>query len=102
MADLARQLEQLARAADLTAGRIPVDVTAAARGVLQLSWAGAARPLPNDAPTPWQARWDEYALQNEEAVSVFNDAVAQYNAAIAQFPANLLAWTFGFKAARGL
>ena len=79
-----------------------VAALAAARGVLQLSWAGAARPLPDDAPTPWQARWDEYALQNEQAVCVFNDAVAQYNAAIAQFPANLLAWTFGFKAARGL
>lgn len=34
MPDLARQLEQLARAVDLTTGRIPADVTAAARGVL--------------------------------------------------------------------
>jgi GTP-binding protein EngB required for normal cell division len=34
MADLARQLEQLTRAADLTAGRIPAELTAAARGVL--------------------------------------------------------------------
>lgn len=41
MADLARQLEQLAHAVDLTAGRVPADVTAAARGVL----AHAARRL---------------------------------------------------------
>jgi len=26
----------------------------------------------------------------------------QYNSAIAQFPASLLAWVFGFKAARAL
>ena len=41
-------------------------------------------------------------LQNEQAIRVFNEAVRQYNAAIAQFPANLLAWVFGFKAARVL
>ncbi|MBK7820926.1 MAG: 50S ribosome-binding GTPase [Tessaracoccus sp.] len=34
MADLARQLEQLARAVDLTAGRVPDDLTARALGVL--------------------------------------------------------------------
>lgn len=84
----------------------------AARVVLQAAWNGAARRehdaedvdvLPA-APTPsvWHVRWDEHALQNDQAAGVFNDAVAQYNAAITQFPANLLAWVFGFKAARGL
>ncbi len=94
----------------------------AARVVLQAAWQGTARKeldagsvrsqgSPLDAseellmlPTPsvWQLRWDEHALQNDQAARVFNDAVAQYNAAIAQFPANVLAWVFGFKAARGV
>lgn len=50
----------------------------------------------------WQVRWEEHAVQNEQAIRVFNEAVVQYNAAIAQFPASLLAWAFGFKAARAL
>lgn len=54
------------------------------------------------APSVWRMRWDEHALQNDQAARVFNDAVAQYNGAIAQFPANVLARVFGFKAARGL
>lgn len=94
----------------------------AARVVLQAAWQGAARKeqdagnvrspgSPQDAPaeppvpsTPsvWHLRWDEHVLQNDQAARIFNDAVAQYNAAIAQFPANVLAWVFGFKAARGV
>jgi len=50
----------------------------------------------------WTVRWGDHVQQNEQAIAVFNDAVVQYNAAIVQFPANLLAWAFGFKAARGL
>lgn len=50
----------------------------------------------------WQVRWEEHAVQNEQAIRVFNEAVVQYNSAIAQFPASLLAWVFGFKAARAL
>ena len=50
----------------------------------------------------WQVRWEEHAVQNEQAIRVFNEAVVQYNAAIAQFPASLLARVFGFKAARAL
>ncbi len=84
----------------------------AARVALQAAWQSAARREQDAAnadavpaaPTPsvWHVRWDEHALQNDQAARVFNDAVAQYNAAIAQFPASLLAWVFGFKAARGL
>lgn len=54
------------------------------------------------SPSLWQVRWDEHVLQNDQAMRVFNEAVLHYNAAIAQFPANLLAWVFGFKAARRL
>ena len=50
----------------------------------------------------WQVRWEEHAVQNEQAIRVFNEAVVQYNAAIAQFPASLLARVFGFKAALAL
>lgn len=89
-----------------------VAALSAARVVLQAAWHGAARRgqetedvdalPPASAPTVWHVRWDEHALQNDQAARVFNDAVAQYNAAITQFPASLLAWVFGFKAARGL
>ena len=60
----------------------------------------AAAPAP--APRALDARWQELAQHNDEAVGVFNDAVLHYNSAIAQFPASFLAWVFGFKAARGL
>lgn len=97
-----------------------VAALAAARDVLQASWQAAlAQPAPQapeggglapDAPPEpavtalsiWQIRWDEHQLQNTQAIQVFNDAVQHYNAAIAQFPASLLAWVFGFKAARAL
>ncbi|KRD21092.1 LemA family protein [Acidovorax sp. Root267] len=91
----------------------------AAREVLHASWQKAVPNLPGDnnaqmpaladaadlLPRPallWQMRWDEHVQQNDQATRVFNDAVLHYNAAIAQFPANLLAWVFGFKAARRL
>ncbi|KRB35136.1 LemA family protein [Acidovorax sp. Root70] len=101
-----------------------VAALAAAREVLRATWATAlqklladpAQPAPlalgddtDVAPTTapvvlsvWQVRWEEHAVQNEQAIRVFNEAVVQYNAAIAQFPARLLAWVFGFKAARAL
>jgi len=72
---------------------------AAARDVLQTTWQGA---MQSDHDGVWQARWNEHARQNTQAIVLFNEAVAQYNAAIAQFPASLLARVFGFKAARGL
>lgn len=104
----------------------PLDVDAvaalvAARDVLQASWRSAVGklqplpPTPDGAQTPpepqepavtalsiWQVRWDEHTAQNEQAIRVFNESVRCYNAAITQFPAHLLAWVFGFKAARSL
>lgn len=96
----------------------------AAREVLRATWASALQKLLADPAQPaplasaddtsmapaaapvvlsvWQVRWEEHAVQNEQAIRVFNEAVVQYNAAIAQFPASLLAWAFGFKAARAL
>ena len=96
-----------------------VAALAAAREVLHASWqkathnsgqatraqtsvATAAADAPPVSPSLWQVRWDEHVLQNDQAMRVFNEAVLHYNAAIAQFPANLLAWVFGFKAARRL
>ncbi len=90
---------------------------AAARDVLQATWQSSARkpqetlmasdvqtaPASPDVATQrisaWEARWDEYALQNAQATQAFNDAVRQYNAGVTQFPANLLAKIFGFKCA---
>ena len=107
-----------ARARPLAADAVAA--LAAAREVLHATWQAAAPRLglpqaqdgampANDAPpgamaapSVWQLRWDEHAQQNEQAIRVFNEAVAQYNAAIAQFPASILAWVFGFKAARAL
>lgn len=64
---------------------------------------GSAGPTADAASAlMWPVRWSDHVQQNDQAIAVFNDAVAHYNAAIAQFPANLLAWAFGFKAARGL
>jgi len=96
-----------------------VAALAAARDVLQATWQGVLRKMQDNPDMPegvsgvtqespfkvlsiWQVRWEEHSVQNEQAVRVFNDAVVQYNAAIAQFPASLLAWVFGFKAARVL
>lgn len=95
----------------------------AAREVLRATWTAALQKLladpmqtlplasADDTSAPaagpvvlsaWQVRWEEHAVQNEQATRVFNEAVVQYNAAIAQFPASLLAWVFGFKAGRAL
>lgn len=98
-----------------------VAALAAARDVLHARWQGAMGKLQQPLAVPedalaaaavqepavtalsiWQIRWDEHMVQNEQAIRVFNEAVRHYNAAIAQFPANVLAWVFGFKAARAL
>ena len=63
---------------------------------------GAAAPASPLPAALWQARWEEHVQQNDHAIRVFNEAVVHYNGAVAQFPANLLAWVFGFKAARAL
>ncbi len=73
---------------------------------LEAAWAGTAHqdaPPPSAAAAPlWAQRWEQHAAHHTPAIVQFNDAVAQYNAAIAQFPAQLLAWLFGFQAARAL
>ncbi|MDD2180612.1 LemA family protein [Acidovorax sp. D2M1] len=104
-----------------------VAALSAAREVLRATWATALQKLLADTAQPaalasagdpgvatgstgsspvvlsiWQVRWEEHTVQNEQAIRVFNEAVVQYNSAIAQFPASLLAWVFGFKAARAL
>lgn len=104
-----------------------VAALSAAREVLRATWATALQKLLADTAQPaalasagdpgvatgstgsspvvlsiWQVRWEEHTVQNEQAIRVFNEAVVQYNSAIAQFPASLLAWVFGFTAARAL
>ena len=93
----------MARARPLQADAVAA--LASARNVLDATWHTAlesASAEPGDALTHWKVRWDEHCTQSGLAVQGFDAAVAQYNAAIAQFPARLLAWVFGFKAARTL
>ena len=76
----------------------------AAQDVLLLAWqrvstdahdlAGAAMP------ETVAAQWQQLMQDTHRLQAQFNDAVTRYNVAIAQFPAVLLAWLFGFKAAR--
>lgn len=76
----------------------------AAQDVLLLAWqrvrteahdlAGAAMP---DTVT---SEWQRLMQETERLQLQFNESVTLYNEAIAQFPALLLAWVFGFKAAR--
>lgn len=63
----------------------------------------ALKNLPGSPDEPgWRLRWQQQQAQTGLAADQFNTAVAQYNAAIAQFPARVLAWFFGFRAARAL
>lgn len=63
----------------------------------------ALKNLPGAPDDPaWRLRWQQQQAQTGLAADQFNTAVAQYNAAIAQFPARVLAWFFGFRAARSL
>lgn len=63
----------------------------------------ALKNLPGAPEDPaWRLRWQQQQAQTGLAADQFNTAVAQYNAAIAQFPARVLAWFFGFRAARPL
>lgn len=106
----AREVLQASWSKALQATQAPS--TDAAQEASAVSGAGAdvgisaaeAAPSPASplAPALWQTRWEEHVLQNDHAIRVFNEAVVHYNGAIAQFPANLLAWVFGFKAARAL
>ncbi len=79
---------------------------AAADQVLQSAWQrvltlGLTRggsPLPETLPSQWQ----DTTLQIQPARAVFAQAIESYNAAVEQFPARLLAWLFGFRAAKTL
>ncbi len=79
----------------------------AAQEVLEMAWERAERDDAHDLAGP---RLPEHigierahlVRQAHAAALQFNESVVRYNDAIAQFPAVLLAWLFGFKAARGM
>jgi LemA protein len=79
----------------------------AAQGVLSDAWERAERDDAHDLagprlPDTVLQRRAQLLLQAHAATQQFNETVSRYNHAIAQFPAVLLAWLFGFKAARPL
>lgn len=78
----------------------------AARSVLDATWRTAVTeadgPAAREVLAPWSIRWEEHHAQIDMAVQVINHAAEQHDAAIRQFPARVLAWVFGFKAAKGL
>ena len=78
----------------------------AARSVLDATWrtvvTDADGPDAKAMLAPWSIRWEEHHTQIDQAVQVINHAAEQHDAAIHQFPARVLAWVFGFKAAKGL
>ncbi|GKS87265.1 LemA family protein [Acidovorax sp. SUPP1855] len=97
----------VARARPLDAGAAAALLTG--REVLEAAWLAMVRvaevphaPGEGAALPLWAQRWQELVAQNALATRQFNDAALQYNQAIGQFPARLLAWLFGFKAARTL
>ena len=53
-------------------------------------------------PEPLPARWHHICANADIACAEFNRQVLSYNDAIAQFPAALLAWLFGFVAAKSV
>ncbi|MBC5764137.1 LemA family protein [Ramlibacter albus] len=79
----------------------------AAHEVLNMSWDRAERDDAHDLAGPRlpeniSAERQQLVRLSVAATEQFNNAVAQYNDAIDQFPASVLAWIFGFRAARGL
>ncbi len=76
----------------------------AARGVLANAWQRVQQEGEDLAgapvPAPLLARWDDLNREVSASTQQFNDSVAGYNEGIGQFPALLLAWIFGFRAAR--
>jgi LemA protein len=100
-------------AASLNAARArPLDperiaALGAAHEVFTMAWDRAERDDAHDLAGPRlpeniSSERQQLARLSTAAAEHFNQAVARYNDAIAQFPASLLAWLFGFKAARGL
>ena len=88
---------------------LQADAAAALAGALQVldaAWNTLGYQLPTlavpEGSMPWAQRWEQHQAHNAQAIAQFGAAVAQYNVAIDQFPAQLLAWLFGFKAARAL
>jgi LemA protein len=79
----------------------------AARDVLAMAWERAERDDAHDLagsrlPETVSTTRAHLVAQAGAAAEQFNLAVSRYNHGISQFPAVLLAWLFGFKAARGL
>jgi LemA protein len=79
----------------------------AAQDVFAMAWERAERDDAHDLagprlPETLTARRAQLMIQAYVAMEQFDQAVVRYNQAIAQFPAVLLAWLFGFKAARGV
>jgi LemA protein len=79
----------------------------AAQDVLAMAWERAERDDAHDLagprlPDTLLLRRQQSLLAAHAATENFNNAVKSYNEAIAQFPAIVLAWLFGFKAARAL
>lgn len=103
---------QVQFAASLAVARLrPLDAAsinalAAADQVLQMAWLRVAtegqdpygQPLPEILRQPWDGMQPQVAIAKQS----FAQAVHSYNLAIAQFPAILLAWLFGFRAAKPL
>lgn len=94
-----------ARTRPLDAERIAA--LGAAQEVLVTAWDRAERDDAHDLagprlPDDFSSERAQLVRMAQAATEHFNEAVARYNEAIAQFPAVLLAWLFGFQAARGL
>jgi LemA protein len=78
-----------------------------AQEVLSMAWDRAERDDAHDLagprlPEDFSGERSQLVRMTQAATENFNQAVARYNEAIAQFPAVMLAWLFGFQAARGL
>jgi LemA protein len=79
----------------------------AAQEVLGSAWDRAERDDAHDLAGPrlpenFSGERQQLVRMAQAATEHFDEAVARYNDAIGQFPALLLAWVFGFQAARGL
>ena len=78
----------------------------AALQALDVAWRVLVQQIPMLATpqgaAPWALRWEQQQSDNAQARQHFGTTVTQYNAAIGQFPAQVLAWLWGFHAARVL
>ncbi|WP_394791409.1 LemA family protein [Rhodoferax sp.] len=76
----------------------------AADQVLQMAWHRLVAEIAPDSAglEGLRPQWDDVHHQVRHASLVFAQAIQNYNHAIHQFPAVLLAWLFGFHAAKSL